>query len=89
MGKLSNSVLKSAAERIVPCDDGIKTFCANDTDYPAESINALLVPHLKQEYFKEVFTGPTEKACQRRNETTITINALIKGIFHTIFSKHF
>ena len=51
MGKLSNSVLKSAAERIVPCDDSIKTFCANDTDYPAESINALLVPHLKQEYF--------------------------------------
>ena len=84
MGKLSSSVLKSAAERIVPCD-GSKTFCAHDINYPAESINGLLVPHLRQEYFKEVFTGPTDKACQRRNETTISINEITRSIFTKYF----
>ena len=63
-------VAKDAYDNIVPCT-GSKSYCEDITDYPSREINAVLLPNLQQEYFNKVFTGHTDKACQKTSEQVI------------------
>ena len=70
-GILTSSYLKDAAEKIIPCSDS-KYYCEEKiSEYGNEQIDALLSPHLQQEYFNTVFTGHTEKSCQKTSEKVI------------------
>ena len=70
-GILTSSYLKAASEKIVPCSDS-KSYCEEDiSNYGNEQIDALLSPHLQQEYFNKVFTGHTDKDCQKTSEKVI------------------
>ena len=63
-------MLKDAYDNIVPCS-GSKSYCEDITDYPSKEIDAVLLPNLQQEYFNKVFTGHTDKACQKTSEKVI------------------
>ena len=70
-GILTSSYLKDAAEKIVPCSDS-KYYCEEKvSEYGNGQIDALLSPHLQQEYFNKVFTGHTDEACQKTSEKVI------------------
>ena len=67
---LASWLLKDAYDNIVPCS-GSKSYCEDITDYPSREIDAVLLPNLQQEYFNKVFTGHTDKACQKTSEQVI------------------
>ena len=67
---LASFLLEDAYHKIVPCS-GSKSYCEDITDYPSREINAVLRPNLQQEYFNKVFTGHTDKACQKTSEQVI------------------
>ena len=67
---LASWMLKDAYDNIVPCS-GSKSYCEDIIDYPSKEIDAVLLPNLQQEYFNKVFTGHTDKACQKTSEKVI------------------
>ena len=80
-GILTSSYLKDAAEKIVPCSDS-KYYCEEKiSEYGKEQIDALLSPHLQQEYFNKVFTGHTDEACQKPSEKVIGQTASNSKLF--------
>ena len=86
-GILTSSYLKDAAEKIVPCSDS-KYYCEEDiSNYGNEQIDALLSPHLQQEYFNTVFTGHTDKSCQKTSEKVIGQIASNSKLTHSLGNK--
>ena len=79
---LASWMLEDAYKNIVPCS-GSKSYCEDITDYPSEQIDAVLLPNLQQEYFNEIFTGHTDKACQTTSEQVIgqTASKSSKSLF--------
>ena len=85
-GILTSSYLKDATEKIVPCSDS-KFYCEEKiSEYGNKQIDALLSPHLQQEYFNKVFTGNTDKACQKISEKTIGQTASNSKITHSLIT---
>ena len=83
---LTSSFLKDASEKIVPCSDS-KFYCEEKiSEYGNKQIDALLSPHLQQEYFNKVFTGNTDKACQKISEKTIGQTASNSKITHSLIT---
>ena len=86
-GILTSSYLKDATEKIVPCSDS-KFYCEEKiSEYGNKQIDALLSPHLQQEYFNKVFTGNTDKACQKTSEKVIGQIASNSKIIHSLGNK--
>ena len=67
-GHLESSLLKKAAKNIEPCEG--YPYCDDTSGYPNDEINELLSSHLQQEYFKDVLSDHTEKACIETSEAT-------------------
>ena len=80
-GDLASWLLKDVYKNIVPCS-GSKSYCEDITDYPSREINAVLLPNLQQEYFNKVFTGHTDKACQKTSEHVIGQTASNSNLFY-------
>ena len=75
-GLLESSSLKDAAKNIKVCADNYP-FCDDTSGYPSTEIDALLSSHLQHEYFKNVLSEHTDKAC--RTPTEGTISNVIRG----------
>ena len=82
---LASWMLEDAYKNIVPCS-GSKSYCEDITDYPSKQIDAVLLPNLQQEYFNKVFTGHTDKACQKTSEKVIGQTNVLR-ITHSLASK--
>ena len=53
---------------IKPCED--YPYCDDTSGYPNDEINNLLSSHLQQQYFKDVLSEHTSRACLETAEAT-------------------